>query len=83
MTKQEIENNKGEANGILTAKEFEALNEMKNGTTADEAGENMNISGRTVEGHITKVIYKFHARNFAHAVSIAYETGILQVKNDE
>ena len=83
MTKQEQYELRNEPNGILTTDELRVLKEMKDGSSAKVAGKNLCMGKRRAEKHAEHFKDKLHAINTANAVSIAYETGVLQVKNDE
>jgi len=83
MTKQEQYDLRNEPNGILTTDELRVLNEMKDGSSAKVAGNNLGMGKRTAEKHAEHFKEKLHAVNTANAVSIGYQTGILIVTKKE
>lgn len=67
-----------EANAILTHREMEVLNGLKDGLTRDQIADRLNISVETVKCHCKSMMVKLGAPSSAGAVGRAYDLGILQ-----
>jgi DNA-binding NarL/FixJ family response regulator len=61
----------------LTPRETEVLTALGCGLPTKLIGRRLGVSPKTAEAHISRVLAKLAARNRAHAVSIALETGLL------
>lgn len=61
----------------LTKRELEVLSSISLGNTAKELARLLEISPRTVEGHICSIRLKLNAKNICHAVRRAFEYSIL------
>jgi DNA-binding NarL/FixJ family response regulator len=44
----------------------------------DEIAEHLVISRATAKTHVSRALYKLHARSRAQLVTLAYETGLVQ-----
>lgn len=64
----------------LTKREVEVLSSVSLGHTAKELAKLLDISPRTVEGHICSIRLKLNAKNICHAVRRAFENRIIQTK---
>lgn len=67
----------------LTDKELEALELFAQGYSAKAAGKLLWISESAAKSRAQNARKKLKAKNMPHAISIAYQRGILKVKNDE
>jgi len=63
----------------LTPRELEVLELLAAGLSAAEIGDELTISARTAASHTEHILRKLRARTRAHAVSLAYATGLLDV----
>jgi DNA-binding CsgD family transcriptional regulator len=63
---------------VLSRREKEILNWMKQGKTSWEISIILHISERTVHFHAQNIIQKLNASNRAHAVAIALDEGIIE-----
>jgi DNA-binding CsgD family transcriptional regulator len=54
---------------------------LARGLSAPEIGKELYISRDTVKNYLTRLYRRLGARSQAHAVSIAYERGILPVRD--
>ena len=61
----------------LTGRECEVLTWAARGKSAEEIGEILNITKRTVDAHVQNAILKLGASNRTHAVAVALRAGIL------
>lgn len=61
----------------LTDREMQALRGVAAGCTSDEIGRGLGVTADTVKTHLRKVYRKLCARDRAHAVALAYESGVL------
>lgn len=64
----------------LTATELEVLRDVARGFNNIQIGRRQFRSTETVRTHTKNIFAKLRARNRAHAVAIAYDTGILQCR---
>lgn len=64
----------------LTATELEVLRDVARGFNNIQIGLRQFRSTETVRTHMKNIFAKLRARNRAHAVAIAYDTGILQCR---
>ncbi|GHG30121.1 MULTISPECIES: response regulator transcription factor [Amycolatopsis] len=62
----------------LTATEREVLNDVARGLSNIQIALKQFRSHETIRTHVKNILAKLKARNRAHAVAIAHETGILQ-----
>jgi DNA-binding NarL/FixJ family response regulator len=67
----------------LTPREFEVLELLAAGLSAAEIGDELTISARTAATHTEHILRKLGARTRAHAVSLAYVTGLLDIPRRE
>ena len=63
---------------MLSQRQFEILKLLSEGFTQKEVASQLDIKTRTVEYHINNINIKLNANNTAHAVAIAYRTGIFE-----
>jgi len=66
-------------NTELTNRELEVLQLVEQGKTNTHISELLNISGRTVRGHLEHIMRKLHVENRTEAVFIAKKKGILKL----
>src|SRR3954453_9197451 len=62
----------------LTPREREVMGLVAAGLSNDEIAEHLVISRATAKTHVSRTLYKLHARNRAQLVTLAYETGLVQ-----
>jgi DNA-binding NarL/FixJ family response regulator len=65
----------------LTPRELEVLSLMRKGLTNAEIGDQMNITERTVKGHVTGILEKLHAHDRAGAVARGFDLGLLKASS--
>lgn len=58
---------------------MEVLRWAARGKTAEDTGEVLNISGRTVEKHLQTAMEKLGAAHKAHAVALAISRGLISL----
>ncbi|HJN14837.1 MAG TPA: response regulator transcription factor [Armatimonadota bacterium] len=68
------------ASGVLTPREMEVCAHWALGLTSNEIGEELDISGRTVEAHRAKILKKLGAKGRADVVRFAVKHGMLDVE---
>ncbi|MEV0185311.1 response regulator transcription factor [Streptomyces sp. NPDC050625] len=75
--------NTGTAKGLeeLTSREREAVTLAAQGLSNDHIADIMVISPLTVKTHINRAMTKLHARDRAHLVVLAYESGLVTPRN--
>jgi DNA-binding NarL/FixJ family response regulator len=61
----------------LTPREREVMGLVARGLNNDEIAELLVISRATAKTHVSRVLYKLHARDRAQLVTLAYETGLI------
>ena len=61
----------------LTDRELEVLQDQADGLTVEASGKHLYISAPAVKDHRARINAKLGARNGAHAISLAYQLGIL------
>lgn len=61
----------------LTPREIEVLTHSARGENAEQVGEELGITRRTVEQHRRTIARKLRASNIAHAVALALTSGII------
>ena len=61
----------------ITKREKQVLSYTANGMSAEEVGEHLGISKRTVEAHLLNSRAKLFARNTINAVAIAMRRGLI------
>lgn len=61
----------------LTGREQEVLRLVAAGASSREVSRHLGISEATVRSHVHHILTKLHARDRAHAVSVAYRRGFL------
>lgn len=66
----------------VTRRELEALALIGMGLNNDEVAEKMGVSVNTVRNHIWNLMQKLGATSRAHAIVLAVENGIIEVKNE-
>ncbi|MGH3870106.1 MAG: response regulator transcription factor [Pseudonocardiaceae bacterium] len=64
----------------LTPREAQVLRALARGLPTKAIGRELNVSPKTVEAHIARLLTKLKARTRAHAVSIALDLGLLEGK---
>lgn len=64
---------------ILTNREIEVLNWLKQGKSSWDISVILNISERTANFHANNIVKKLNVSNRTHAVAIAYNLGIVQL----
>jgi DNA-binding NarL/FixJ family response regulator len=62
----------------LTPREREVMGLVAGGLSNDEIAEHLVISRATAKTHVSRTLYKLHARNRAQLVTLAYESGLVQ-----
>jgi DNA-binding NarL/FixJ family response regulator len=62
----------------LTPREREVMGLVAAGLSNEEIAEHLVISQATAKTHVSRTLYKLHARNRAQLVTLAYETGLVQ-----
>jgi DNA-binding NarL/FixJ family response regulator len=62
----------------LTPREREVMGLVAGGLSNEEIAEHLVISRATAKTHVSRALYKLHARNRAQLVTLAYETGLVQ-----
>jgi len=62
----------------LTPREREVMGLVAGGLSNEEIAEHLVISRATAKTHVSRTLYKLHARNRAQLVTLAYETGLVQ-----
>jgi len=65
----------------LTPREREVMGLVAGGLSNDEIAEHLVISRATAKTHVSRALYKVHARNRAQLVTLAYETGLVQPRH--
>jgi DNA-binding NarL/FixJ family response regulator len=61
----------------LTPREREVMSLVASGLSNDEIAEHLVISRATAKTHVSRALYKLHARDRAQLVTLAYETGLV------
>ena len=67
----------------LTDRQLEVLNLIADGKKQKAIANELNVKPFTVKGHSQAIKERLDAVDEAHAVSIAYQLGILKVRNDQ
>ena len=67
----------------LTATEMKILKWIAEGKTAADVGCILARAEGTIKCHRVKILFKLDACNVAHAVSKAYQLGILKIGDEE
>jgi DNA-binding NarL/FixJ family response regulator len=62
----------------LTPREREVMGLVAGGLSNDEIADHLVISRATAKTHVSRALYKLHARSRAQLVTLAYETGLVQ-----
>jgi DNA-binding NarL/FixJ family response regulator len=62
---------------VLTARERDVLLLLARGRTNRQIGEELFISGKTASVHVSNILAKLAATSRTHAVSVAYEQGLI------
>jgi DNA-binding NarL/FixJ family response regulator len=65
----------------LTPREREVMGLVAGGLSNDEIAEHLVISRATAKTHVSRTLYKLHARNRAQLVTLAYESGLVQPRH--
>jgi DNA-binding NarL/FixJ family response regulator len=65
----------------LTPREREVMGLVAGGLSNDEIAEHLVISRATAKTHVSRALYKVHAKNRAQLVTLAYETGLVQPRH--
>jgi DNA-binding CsgD family transcriptional regulator len=66
----------------ITRRELEALALIGMGLSNSEAAERLNVSANTVRNHIWNLMQKLEATSRAHAIVLAVQNGIIEVKHE-
>lgn len=69
--------------GQLTERELEVLSLAGQGHTNRAIGEQLGISGRTVQGHMVRIFKKLHANSRTEAVMRAVSAGLITVEMED
>jgi DNA-binding NarL/FixJ family response regulator len=64
----------------LSAREFEVLQLIADGRTADQIGQRLGITTDSARTHIGQILRKLRARDRAHAVAISFENALLPAR---
>ncbi len=67
---------------LLTQKEKEVLNCIKQGKCTSEIATTLSVRESTVKFHVRNIMDKLDASNRAHAVAIAIEKGLLHAQSE-
>lgn len=67
----------------LTPRELEVLAGAAHGRSNREIGQRLGLAADTVSTYIARILIKLGARTRAHAVTIAFVRGVLQLPKDE
>ena len=67
----------------LTDRQLEVLSLIANGKKHQAIANELKVTSHTVRGHSQAIKERLDAVDEAHAVSIAYQLGILKVRNDQ
>ena len=62
----------------LTPREREVMGLVAGGLSNEQIADHLVISRATAKTHVSRALYKLHARNRAQLVTLAYETGLVQ-----
>lgn len=65
----------------LSAREFEVLELIADGRTAEQIGNRLGISPDTVRTHVYRILRKLGARDRAHAVALSFKMALLPVND--
>ncbi|MGH3620877.1 MAG: response regulator transcription factor, partial [Sciscionella sp.] len=61
----------------LSPREYEVLRLIAEGLENQAIGKTLFVSVETVRTHVKSILRKLHARDRAHAVAVAFRTGVL------
>jgi DNA-binding NarL/FixJ family response regulator len=64
--------------GELTPREREVMGLVAAGLSNEDIAEHLVISQATAKTHVSRTLYKLHAKSRAQLVTLAYETGLVQ-----
>lgn len=63
---------------MLTRRESDVLDLIARGLSNGEIGKRLFISDETVKSHVKTLLEKLHARTRAHAVALAFRSGLIE-----
>jgi len=61
----------------LTPRELQVLQLLARGLTNTEMADRLHLSPATVKTHVARILFKLDVRDRAHAIIVAYETGLV------
>lgn len=65
----------------LSEREFEVLQLIADGRTAEQIGRRLGITADTVRTHVHRLLRKLDARDRAHAVALSFQMSLLPVRD--
>lgn len=67
-----------EVRGLLSPREREVLSLLAEGTTVNDAAEQLHISVFTIRGHVRNILSKLEVHSMSQAVALAYRSGLIE-----